>query len=74
MATSINNTNTNVTTNINAITSINTVITDLSATMATSIDNRTAAITSINTVVILQYFHFLQAQQVSKGKVFEIGM
>jgi hypothetical protein len=34
-----------------AITSINTVVTDLSATMATSIATRTAAITSINTVV-----------------------
>jgi hypothetical protein len=58
MATSINNTNTNVTTNINAITSINTVITDLSATMATSINNTNTnvttninAITSINTVI-----------------------
>ena len=39
MATSINNTNTNVTTNINAITSINSVITNLSATLATSIAN-----------------------------------
>ena len=34
-----------------AITSINTVITDLSATFATSINNRTVAITSVNTVI-----------------------
>ena len=44
MATSIDN-------RTAAITSINTVITDLSATFATSINNRTAAITSINTVI-----------------------
>ena len=51
MATSINNSNTNITTNANAITSINTVVENLSATMATSINNRTTAITSINTVI-----------------------
>ena len=58
MATSIDNSNTNITTNINAITSINTVITNLSATMATSINNNTTnittntnAITSVNTVI-----------------------
>jgi len=51
MATSINNSNTNITTNTNAITSINTVVGNLSATMATSINNRTTAITSINTVI-----------------------
>jgi hypothetical protein len=65
MATSIDNSNTNITTNTNAITSINSVITALSATMATSIDNsntviaavsaltsvNTAAITSINSVI-----------------------
>ena len=62
MATSINNSNTNITTNTNAITSINTVIGNLdfatsaelatvSSTMATSINNRTTAITSINTVI-----------------------
>jgi hypothetical protein len=68
MATSINNSNTNITTNAAAITSINGVLGDgsayasagtsatlqtkiatLSATMATSINNRTAAITSVNT-------------------------
>ena len=38
-------------TNLDAITSINTVVGDLSSTMATSINNRTQAITSINTVV-----------------------
>jgi len=37
--------------NTAAITSINTAITDLSATFATSINNRTAAITSVNTVI-----------------------
>jgi hypothetical protein len=65
MATSIDNSNTNITTNTNAITSINSVITGLSATMATSIDNSNtviaavsaltsvnkAAITSINSVI-----------------------
>ena len=58
MATSIDNSNTNITTNTNAITSINTVITNLSATMATSINNNTTnittntnAITSVNTVI-----------------------
>lgn len=51
LATSIGNSNTNITTNTNAITSINTVVENLSATMATSISNRTAAITSINTVI-----------------------
>jgi hypothetical protein len=51
MATSINNSNTNITTNTNAITSINTVVGNLSATMATSINNRTTAITSINTYI-----------------------
>ncbi len=65
MATSIDNSNTNITTNTNAITSINSVITALSATMATSIDNsntviaavsaltstNAAAITSINAIV-----------------------
>jgi len=44
LATSISNTN-------SAVTSVNTVITNLSATLATSIDNRTAAITSINSVI-----------------------
>jgi hypothetical protein len=65
MATSIDNSNTNITTNTNAITSINGAITALSATMATSIDNSNtviaavsaltsvnkAAITSINAVI-----------------------
>ena len=58
MATSIDNSNTNITANANAITSINTVVADLSATMATSIDNTNTnvttninAITSINTVI-----------------------
>lgn len=65
MATSIDNSNTNITTNTNAITSINSVITALSATMATSINNsntviaavsaltstNAAAITSINAIV-----------------------
>ena len=47
MATSIDNSNTNITTNANAITSINTVVANVSA--LTSVN--AAAITSINTVV-----------------------
>jgi len=47
MATSINNSNTNITTNTNAITSINTVVAGVSA--LTSVN--AAAVTSINTVV-----------------------
>ena len=49
MATSINNTNTNVTTNINAITSINSVVGTVSSTLATSIANVSSTMaTSIN--------------------------
>jgi hypothetical protein len=51
MATSINNANTNITTNANAITSINSVIANLSSTLATSISERTQSITSINGVI-----------------------
>ena len=51
MATSIDNANTNITTNTNAITSINSVIANLSSTLATSISERTQSITSINGVI-----------------------
>ena len=51
MATSIGNSNTNITTNTNAISSINTVVGNVSSALATSIGNSNSAITSINTVI-----------------------
>ena len=48
MATSINNSNTNITTNTNAITSINSKIATVSSTLATSIGNSNSAITALS--------------------------
>ena len=48
MATSINNSNTNITINTNAITSINSKIATVSGTLATSIGNSNSAITALS--------------------------
>jgi len=48
MATSIGNSNTNITTNINAITSVNTVLADTSSALATSIGTANTRITSVS--------------------------
>jgi len=48
MATSIDNSNTNITTNTNAITSINSVIAGVSSTLATSINNTNTNLTALS--------------------------